>query len=203
MIKETREDGVMVAVAGVSRSGKSWRVKKTVAGAPRALVWDIRGEYHDEGFTIIKTIPELAAALGDHARTKGRFAYWGEIADFSDFCRLAYLWAQLWPSVIVADEIADVTNPGKAPDQWGRLIRKGLYYGAHIYSITQRPQECDKSVWGNATYLQCFRMLSPKDRAYMADRLSVNPAEIESLEPYHYIERRQGADNIRHGTPAD
>jgi len=205
---ERRDDGIIVAVAGASRWGKTGWVKRELRAAERLLVWDIRGEYRnpDEfgwpGAQTIRTIPELARALKNSRTGRARLAYWGAAgtpAEFAEFCRLAYVWTQLWPSCTVVEELADVTTPAKAPPAWGELIRKGAYYGHHLYGITQRPAECDKTLWGNASLIHCTGFPLVRDREYMARQLGCDPARIEALKPLHYLERWAGATAITEG----
>jgi hypothetical protein len=192
--RNQRDDGKLYAISGSARQGKTLGVMQAVAKALRCLVWDVRGEWLSKGFTCVKSLSSLAKLLRECGDDQHRFAYWGALGDFDGFCELAYVWGMLWPAAIVVDELADVTNPGKAPPGWGQLIRKGLYYGNHIYAITQRPAESDKTVWGNASVLRCYHMVSPNDQDYMGSRLVVPSTEIALLKPLEYLERPQGGD---------
>lgn len=199
MRTEQRHDGVLYAVAGASRHGKTSWVKQRIKDAARLLVLrDPRLEYLELGCKIIETLPALARTLRE-CTGRGRFIYHGPDADFEHVCRLGYLWAQQWPCILVAEEISDVTNPGKAPGGWGDLIRKGLYYGPHIYSVTQRPAECDKTVWGNASCIHTHGFVRQEDREYMARQLGVPVAEVEALRPFEYLERWAGHQAVTRG----
>lgn len=202
-MQQQREDGVLVAVAGASRYGKSkWIKDEQLPDLPRVLVWDPRGEYQGlKGFDVVQTIPDLAARLRDAATSKARISYWpSDSADFPAWCRCAYVWARLWPAAIVAEEIADVTNPGKATKAWGELVRKGLFYGAHIYSIVQRPQECDTTTWGNATVIHSHGFFRADDQEYMARALGLPVEEFAQLQPGQWCERWAGEQAIRRGS---
>jgi len=193
MKEETRKDGILVAVCGASRFGKTRWVLERIARASRLLVWDPRGEYvRPARCTLVQSIPVLAAALREHAQSEGRFAYFGPVSDFERFCGLAYTWVQLWPAVVVLEEAADATQSGRARYEHGELIRKGLYYGAHLYAITQRPQETDKTTWGNATVKHCHFLDLPIDREYMGAVLGVSPEKIGELARGQWIEKRVG-----------
>lgn len=204
-ILKRRDDGVLTAVAGTSRFGKTGWVKQQIADASRLLIWDIRGEYIGKddfgwpGCEKIESIPALARRLKETATGKARIAYWGDLKDFDAWAKLAYLWGQYWPAVIVGEEIADVTNPGKAPDGWGQLIRKGLYYGNHIYAITQRPAEADKTVWGNASLIHAHGLVLPTDVDYMSRVLGVPGERLRDLEPLDYLEREKGSKVVTQG----
>lgn len=200
-----RENGVLTAVAGASRFGKTGWVKQQIKTAKRLLIWDIRGEYIAKGefgwpgCERIDNIPELAKRLKETATTGARIAYWGNLKDFQAWSDLAYAWGQYWPAVIVGEEIADVTNPAKAPEGWGQLIRKGLYYGNHIYAVTQRPAEADKTVWGNASVTHCHGMVLPTDVEYMARMMGVEPGVISGLAKLEFIERVSGEKTVKRG----
>jgi hypothetical protein len=108
---------------------------------------------------------------------------------FDAFCRLAWVWVRVAPGVLVIEELADVTSPGKAPPAWGEIVRKGLRYGPHIYALTQRPAESDKTVIGNASVIHCHRMARSMDRAYMARELDIAQDQLDALKPLDFIER--------------
>lgn len=200
MRQEQRGDGLLVAVAGRSRSGKTAWVMQRVQGAARLLVRDPRLEYVGPlQAKAVDSVPELAALLRKTGTGEGRFCYTGPDSGFNDVCKLGYLWGQLWPIVFVGEEISDVTNPGKAPDGWGQLNRKGLYFGNHIYSITQRPAECDKTVWGNASVIHSHGFIRAEDKDYMARQLSVSVLEIEALQQFEYLERWADRPDIVRG----
>lgn len=187
---EQRGDGVLYAVAGRCRSGKTAWVLQRIQPAARILVRDPRIEYVGPlGAVACDSVRDLAGKLRNTGNQAGRFCYTGPDSGFNDLCKLAYLWGQVWPIVFVGEEISDVTTPGKAPDGWGQLIRKGLYYGNHIYSITQRPAECDKTVWGNASVIHSHGFIRQEDREYMARQLGIDVARIEALQQFEYLER--------------
>jgi hypothetical protein len=201
---QQRDDGILTAVAGQSRFGKTTWVIDQVreSGAQRIIVRDPRMEYlmalNGEN---IRTVRELAARVRDIGTGPGVLCYTGPDSGFDAWARIAYLWGQLWPCVAIGEEISDVTSAGKAPDGWGELIRKGLFYGIHIYSITQRPAECDKTVWGNATVIHSHGFSLPIDVAYMERVLGVPADRIKSLEPHQWIERWAGDKNVIFGGP--
>ena len=200
MRAEERGDGLLFAVAGRSRSGKTaWTIGE-IKTAARIIVRDPRIEYVAPlKAKAVDNIPELAACLRNTGAAPGRFCYTGPDSGFDDLCKLAYLWGQLWPIVFVGDEISDVTNPGKAPDGWGQLIRKGLYYGNHIYSLTQRPTECDKTVWGNATCIHTHGFVRQEDREYMARQIGCPVQDIEAMQQLEFIERWIDQDELVRG----
>lgn len=194
MTTEHRTDGVLTLVTGASRSGKSSAVMLECLNALPLLVWDVEGQWRAMG-------QACAVSLGQAARLTrerwfGRYALTLEpTADnFTAFCGLAFVWAQLLPQAwIVVEELADVTQPGKAPPAWGVLVRRGLKYGARIYAITQAPAESDKTVVRNAQRKLCFRMELEVDRQRMAAALDTPIARVAELHPLEYLYKELGA----------
>lgn len=190
--EEKREDGRLIAVAGGTRKGKTAWTMQQIKKAPRALVWDPRGEYTAAGCVLFDDLDKLKDALKETGNQAGKFAYWGPLSDFQRWSVLAYLWGALWPAVLVAEELADVSNSGGGRGAWGELVRKGLFYGNHIYGITQRPQEVDKTLWGNAGLKHVHALELPLDANYLAAVLGCEAAEIQGLQTLEWIERRSG-----------
>lgn len=173
-------DGTLTVAVGASRSGKTAWVKQRLSAYPVRLVWDVEGQYR-QGNHVATSKRELIA-LAKHAAAKpcgiayvapslDDFGYWADVAFW-----LVRAVSGKHQCAIVAEELADVTTPGKAPDQWGILIRRGLKYGADLYAITQRPSESDKTIMGNASVIHCCGLQRANDRKYMAAEMDV-PAE--------------------------
>lgn len=175
-------DGTITGIVGSAGSGKTAWLKQQIAAAPRLLVWDIEGQYTERTRTI-RTRAELVKAI----KTDGRYSYQpATLADFDFWAKAAFMFVRLGAekgvkTAIVAEELADVTSPGKAPDGWGMLIRRCRKYGGDVYGITQRPAESDKTLFGNAMVLHVCGMQRANDRKYMALELDVPATEIASL----------------------
>lgn len=188
---QRRPDGVLHYVTGSMGSGKTTLVRQAVAPAPRLLAWDGKGiDWGARERCRVVGPHELRRALFAPA---GRFSYRVPVSreSFDVFCRLAWVWGRFLPSVIVVDEIADVTNPGKAPQAWGEIARKIRAFGTDVYVTTQRPQECDKTAQGNAMLFHAGLMADADDQAYVARRLmgGVPVADVERLAPLEFLER--------------
>ncbi|MGH9483760.1 MAG: hypothetical protein ACRD1F_01780 [Terriglobales bacterium] len=199
-------DGRAVLVAGTTGSGKTvWTMQQT-SGARRLLVWDSLGEWTRRGrVAAAPTLAVLGAEVSRYVREPQRvwaLGYTGPAsrAHFAIFCRLAWVWLRVRSGTLVIEELADVTSPGKAPDSWGEICRKGRHYAAQLYAITQRPAESDKTIVGNAASIHTGLMAFPRDRAYMAQCLDVPVAEIAMLKPLEWIERDMRTRALRRGT---
>lgn len=182
--------------AGSSRSGKTFLTAKRIAKERRVMVWDAMGEFAVDHRCKAVTADQLRRIAA--AGAGGRFAFAAPVtaANFDLFCRCAWLWLRVNARhghriSLVVEELADVTPPGKAPPAWGEIIRKSLRFNPHIYALTQRPAESDKTVMGNATVLRCHAMARADDRRTMSKELDTDQARIDALDlsRYQYIER--------------
>lgn len=149
----------------------------------RVLVWDAKDEYEAQGFTRVTRKAELVQAI---KRKTGRIAFSAPPEQFSFFCRCAWAWGDC---LVIAEELADVVTPAKAPQAWGELLRKGRGFGIRIIATTQRPQEIDKTTIGNATRVFCGVLAFRPDRLYMAKKLGLSPDNLASLNQGQYIYR--------------
>jgi hypothetical protein len=185
-------DGTLTVAVGASRSGKTLWVRQQIDGGGYdvVLVWDVEGQYRDGGYTVASR-RDLIQTVGNIAKTgapHGRFAYYGQsLDDFGYWSECAFVLARACHArklrlAVVAEELADVTTPGKAPQGWGILIRRGLKYGADIFAITQRPSESDKTIMGNASVIHCCGLQRAGDRKYMAAEMDVEAAELQGLD---------------------
>lgn len=171
-----RKDGVMGLFIGITRSGKS-----TPRKTKRVLVWDAKNEYGPSlGLKVIKTLPDLLMTL-KATKGNGHFSYVPtgfSKQEFDNFCRLAHTWNRQKEAIIVIEELAAVTNTGKASGYWGVLVNQSLGLGATLFATVQRGQEVDKSVMNAASYLYVCQHNTDDDARYMAKKLGLTPSEI-------------------------
>lgn len=195
---DTTLDASIGVVCGSSGSGKSVAVKKAVAKAPRAIIWDIDDEYSGPGgvpgVERITGLAGLARVLA--SRKKGRFAFVGAVAEFEGWCRAVFSWGHC---LAVAEELAGVTSPGKAPQGWHTLVSRGRKRGVSLIGITQRPSESDKTIMGNASFIRVGRMARAQDRRYMAQEIDVPESLIARLKNLHYITKDMGSNEYWEG----
>ena len=187
-----RADGTMGLFIGITRSGKSTPIKALISStkkAPRVLVWDAKNEYAPSlGLTVINSLQDLLTTLRS-TRGQGRFAYVPtgfNRKDFDGFCHLAHTWNRQKEAVIVVEELAAVTNTGKASGYWGVLVNQSLGLGATLLATVQRGQEVDKSVMNAASYLYVCQHNTHDDALYMSKKLGVS-VETIPRQPLQFL----------------
>lgn len=202
-----RREGVLGIYTGASRQGKTYQLKKRVKKSPRVLVWSVKEPVDKYAQTWAGAIV-VRGGLHDLRRVlfeqigsgRGRVVYIPRrLSDFGPWAKLAHAWGIVAPCDVVAEELADVTTPAKAPDGWGNLIRQGLGWGINLYAVTQRPAESDKTAFGNATFLHAHAMSRANDRKTMALEMDIPVADLANLKKYHWIERWLTTQQLKKG----
>lgn len=196
-------------ICGSSGSGKSVFVKSAIAGDQRVIIFDPDDEYGElAGVQTFYSGQQLTEAVKKN-RTgplRARLVKEG-VAAFELCCALAFAWTNC---TLVCEEIADTTNAGKAPPQWGRVLRRGSRKRAiRIFAVTQRPAEADKTALTQATVVRTGLLGRDNDRRAMAAELDLPLQMIERLAPLDFIEchrnaaRQVFAGNAKEGSRAD
>lgn len=183
-------DGQLVVIAGASRSGKTAWTRKRVAKARRIWAWDPEAQWCElPGWRKVSTRAELLAWAQKPGNQKIAFVAGGQLKEDFDFWAGAVMYAGRYvqPLDAVAEELADVTTPSKAPGNWGILVRRGLKRGISLYCISQRWSEADKTAFGNASDFVIFRQSSGDDVAYLARKTRVEQGEINGLVPLQFV----------------
>ena len=183
-------DGKLFVIGGASRSGKTAWTKKRVWKLKRVIVWDVEDQWSKiKGFQRITSNAELVRLCSAvNGPLKIAFVAGGDLSKAFDlWAGCVFYWGRYCgPCVAVAEELADVSTPAKAPGNWGMLIRRGLKRGITIYAISQRWAEADKTALGNASRFVIFRVVG-KDNKYMAERSGVPVDTITGLKPLHFV----------------
>lgn len=191
---DTSRAASIIVVTGASGSGKSVWVKRHIKTARRCIVWDIDDEYSGQGFERVTTPGRLVEIIS--SAKAARVAFVARPALFDLWARCAFAWGGC---VAVAEELAGVTSPGKAPDGWHQLVTRGRKRGVNVIGITQRPSESDKTIMGNASLIHCCQMVRAQDRAYMAKEMDINQQMVNDLQPLEFIEKDQRTGQIKRG----
>jgi hypothetical protein len=119
------------------------------------------------------------------------FNYWAEC--------VMYAGRYVEPLSCIAEELADVTTPGKAPEKWGILVRRGLKRGISIYAISQRWAEADKTAVGNASEFILFRQSSGDDIRYLSRKARVTFEDLDGLQQLEYVQKCAITGNLQRG----
>lgn len=181
-------DGRLVVVAGASRTGKTAWVRKhveNVTKARRVIAWDPEDQWARlPGWRRVTTRADLLQAIKAPGAAKVAYVAGGDLAAEFNFWAgcVQYSGRYIEPCAAIAEELADVTTPSKAPGNWGILLRRGLKRGITIYAISQRWAEADKTAVGNASSFVMFRMSSGDDVRYMARKTKVPYEELVGLK---------------------
>lgn len=196
------EDGKLIVIAGASRSGKTAYTKRETAKAGRVLAWDPEDQWAQlRGFQKVTTRHGLLVAAQKHGAGKFAYVAGGDLKKEFDFWAgcVQYAGRYVGPLVAIAEELADVTTPSKAPGNWGILLRRGLKRGVTIFAISQRWAEADKTAMGNASEFVIFRQATGTDAAYMAKRTRVEVEEINQLRPLDFVRYDSGSGEVQRG----
>lgn len=198
------EDGRLYVIGGASRSGKTaWTVRQ-VKTARRAMAWDPEAQWCElPGWRKVSTRADLMKWAQHAGAMKVAFVPGVDLkADFDFWCD-AVMFAGRYrgPLAAIAEELADVTTPSKAPGAWGILLRRGLKRGITIFAISQRWAEADKTAIGNASAYVCFAMRGD-DVAYMARKTRIPEGDLSKLQALEWIEvnaygNRTGGGRLR------
>lgn len=184
------QDGRLIVIGGASRSGKTAYTKKRVAGEKRIVAWDPEDQWSQlSGWRKITTRRELLGAIQTPGYMRLAYVAGGDLKPEFDFWAGAVMYAgrHIAPLACIAEELADVTTPSKAPGNWGILLRRGLKRGITIYAISQRWSEADKTAVGNASEFVLFRQSSGDDTAYLSRKTRVGRELLDSLLPLQFV----------------
>lgn len=190
----------VVAAIGATGSGKSAWIKQGLKGAPaaRQLIWDPQGEYGEFGEVFTDRVKLVDACSRRNARFSLVYRPGDQVSTyalkFDWLCQLAYLLGDLR---LVVEELADVTEPSRAPDSWSVVTRKGRHKKLRVIAASQRPANVDKDFFGNCTLVHCGRLNHAADAKVMAGVLNVPHDQIMNLAPLEFIERNMHSGESR------
>jgi hypothetical protein len=203
------KNGLLGVFVGSSRQGKTVSVKHDIRRRKwrRIIVWSVKERVDKYGEMPLglpvfypRTIPELTALVRRVGKGEALIVYTPQsMKDFDAWCRVAFAWGLMKRCAIVAEELADVTTPAKAPEGWGRICRQILGYGCDVYAITQRPAESDKTCFGNRSYIVIHRMVRAQDRAYLALETDIPRPVIDGIEHDSLCWLRQDGGKVTPG----
>lgn len=185
-------------ICGNSGTGKSSTIKEHVKKARRVIVFDPDDEYGDiTGFKRVYNVSELIALLMAHQHKSLKVAFVAEgVKAFELWCSCVFNWGEC---LAVAEEIADVTTPSKAPQQWGRLIRRGRKYNIQIMAVTQRPAEADKTILANAAVIRVCALGREGDRVAISREIQIDLKTLSKMVPLDWVQFHRKDLSLRAG----
>ncbi len=197
------KDGRIVIVSGDSRSGKTAYVMNETRQHRRVLVFDTDAQWCElAGYKAITKRADLLKAIQTKGAAKLAFIpNGGDLkGEFEFFAECAFFWGRFRGGcAVVAEELADVSTPSKAPPYWGMLCRRGMKRGITLYPISQRWAEADKTALGNASEFVVFIQATGDDAEYMAKKTRIPLEEINGLMAYHWIKYDKATRQLTKG----
>lgn len=192
----------IVAVLGASGSGKSAYIKGEIRRRrpARSIIYDPEGEYLAFG----RRVESLAAVHSVLIQAAGGKPFKLVFAPHADpakaikqydmLCRMAFFAGDV---LFVAEELADVTTPQRAPVGWSMVSRRGRKRGVEVIGASQRPANIDKNFLANCSRVRSGRLLYEADARAVGAVLGVDWRELLALPPLHYFEREAPAPAVR------
>ncbi|WP_432459408.1 hypothetical protein [Agarivorans sp. QJM3NY_25] len=181
------------AIIGYTGSGKTSFIKRHpfYTERPRVLAWDPEESY--KGLRTYTTIKGFLAAVREagYNDIRARLVMEPTTENFEAFCEIVWRVAhQAKPMLVIAEELSDVCSPGKASRFWGQILRKGRKYAIAAFSVSQRPQEIDKTCFSQSVFKWCGVLGSMADYKYMANVINVPVEELQKLQELQFYIRK-------------
>lgn len=195
-------DGRLYVIGGASRSGKTAWTRRETARHRRVFAWDIEDQWARlPGWQRVTSRADLLRLAQKPGPVKVAFVAGGDLQSEFNFWAgiVQYAGRFVEPCTAIAEELADVSTPAKAPGNWGLLLRRGMKRGITIYAISQRWAEADKTAVGNASEFVIFRQSSGDDARYLARKTRIPESEICALAPLEFVRLDAGTGEITRG----
>lgn len=195
---EYRKDGYVVAIAGVSGSGKSSLIESMLKPFSRAVVYDVKHEY--QGDIVANSITELRDAFLQHERGKARIIARLPREEIERFARLAFTWCKMAPCAIVFEETGAYSSAGKAPPGMYDVVTQIRAFGGVCFTVTQIPSRSERDSWDNARYKICLMLDTDANKKHM-ESLGVPQSRIPTRKYRYYMQERGAEQGKELDTP--
>lgn len=201
METQLRNDGSIALFLGATRSGKSVPLKAAVSQHKRAIGFDPKGELASQiGFENITHKHHFLEALMDTKDGDCSFCFTStDRKDFDFYCDAAFNFNRLKPCAVVTEELAILTNSGKAVGHWGRLTNQGLAFGMTLLATAQKGQDIDKTLLDAATFIHVTRHSTATNKAYIAAKLGIDISLVPN-EPLEFLQWSSPKGVVAKGT---
>jgi hypothetical protein len=165
------------------------------------LIYDPGHEYFAHGFTDeVQFYNAINAGAAGPLVLRPPFDQDARCRWFGRFCRAALAIARSRGRCnVVVDELQLVTEPGRAPAEWGELVLTGRKFGVQVMAASIRPALIDKNFWTVATHVRTGRLNFSDDQQTMARSLNVPIADVQALSGFQFISRNMLTGEIKRG----
>ena len=171
--------------AGGTGSGKTQAMKKELKAwaFPQNAVWDPEQDHNAHHiFSLAEYKREMVAAIRSGKRFRLALTVEPTEENFLAWCDLIWRVADgNVPFGVYMEELADVTGSGKAVGAHGVILRKGRKYNIHSRGVSQRPQECPKTLISMCGYKWCGRLENLADTKVMAGHMGLKPEDLQTM----------------------
>ncbi len=182
-------------VTAATGGGKSQCMYDIIpANGVRAVFWDVDKDHDCLRFTDKRRF--LKALNSANKSGKPFRVGWSGDDDQETFLWwCSAVWAVLdgrKDTYVVVEEAADLElGAGKAPLQFGRIIRRGRKYGAILVTCTQRCQEIPKQLLTQSAIV-FVGLQAQHDAKYLAKMFPIDPETLPRTEPLQFYRIEKG-----------
>lgn len=192
---------LVIAALGGRGSGKSAWVKQQIERArpARLVVWDFMREYGE----LAQPVTDIGSAIRAMQGKTWRIAIQpdpGKAAQHFDLVCRAVKAARR--CTFVAEELAFVTTPAKAPPAWRELCllgRHATHAECSIYGVSQRPASIDKDFLACCDVIHAGRLAYGPDAQAVAPFIGCDWRELAKLPDLAWIEKHAGRPELARG----
>jgi len=160
----------------------------------RAVFWDVDKDHDCLRFTDKKQFLK-ALNSADKSGKPFRVGWSGDDDQETFLWWCSAVWAVLdgrKDTYVVVEEAADLElGAGKAPLQFGRIIRRGRKYGAILVTCTQRCQEIPKQLLTQSAIV-FVGLQAQHDAKYLAKMFPIDPEALPRMEPLNFYRIEKG-----------
>lgn len=171
--------------AGGTGSGKTQAMKRELKAwvFPQNVIWDPEQDHHAHHLHSMSAFKrEFMRAIASRKRFRLALTVEPTEEAFLEWCDLVWKAADgNVPMGVYMEELADVTSAGKAIGAHGAILRKGRKYNIHSRGVSQRPQECPKTLISMCGYKWCGHLENIADTKVMAGHLGLRPEDLQAM----------------------
>lgn len=149
-------------ICGTSGTGKSNVARQLAAKvkAKRRIGWDIDKD-HDFTHRVFSMVDfiEYLELNGHKASFSVGYSGLNTPEAFELFCGAVFeVLDGEKETVVICEEMSDVTNSGKAKPHLGSLMRRGRKFGMIFFGVSQKPQEVSTTVYDQCNFFYVGRL---------------------------------------------